>query len=45
MDSLDYGWFYGGKEGNRSNFSGIPKIDDIFTVIVNYVYYDRNEFK
>ena len=44
-DSLDYGWFYGGKEGNRVNFSGIPKVDDTFTVIINYIYYDRNGFK
>ena len=44
-DSLDYGWFYGGKNGNRKNFSGIPKINDTFTIIVNYTYYDRNGFK
>ena len=30
---------------NRENFSGIPKIDDTFTVIVNYIYYDRFGFK
>ena len=44
-DSLDYGWFYGGIDGNRANFSGIPKVDDTFTVIINYIYYDRNGFK
>ena len=44
-DSLDYGWFYGGKESNRANFKGIPKINDTFTVILNYVYYDRNGFQ
>ena len=44
-DSLDYGWFYGGKDGNRKNFNGIPKIGDTFTVIMNYVYYDRYGFK
>ena len=44
-DSLDYGWFYGGKGGNRDNFSRIPDINDTFTVIVNYIYYDRNGFK
>jgi hypothetical protein len=44
-DLLDYGWYYGGKGGNRENFSGIPKIDDSFTVIINSIYYDRNGFK
>ena len=44
-DSLDYGWFYGGKDGNRANFSGIPKIRDTFTVIVNSVYYDKTGFQ
>ena len=37
---MDYGWFYGGKD-NRANFYSIPKVDDTFTVIMNYVYYDR----
>ena len=41
-DLLDYGWYYGGAEGNRANFHSIPKIGDTFTVIVNSVYYDRN---
>ena len=44
-DSLDYGWYYGGKEGNRENFKGIPKIEDTFTVIVNSVYYDKKGFE
>ena len=44
-DLLDYGWYYGGKGGNRANFSGIPKIDDTFTVIINSVYYDKNGFE
>ena len=44
-DLLDYGWYYGGKDGNRANFSGIPKIGDTFTVIINSIYYDRNGFK
>ena len=39
-DSLDYAWYYGGKD-NRTNFYSIPKVDDTFTVIMNYVYYDR----
>ena len=42
---LDYGWYYGGEGGNRANFSGIPKVDDTFTVIVNSVYYDKNGFQ
>ena len=41
-DLLDYAWYYGGKDGNRANFSGIPKINDTFTVIINSIYYDRN---
>ena len=44
-DLLDYGWYYGGKDGNRANFSGIPKIDDTFTVIINSIYYDRTGFE
>ena len=44
-DLLDYAWYYGGEAGNRTNFYIIPKINDIFTVIVNSIYYDRNGFK
>ena len=44
-DSLDYGWYYGGKDGNRANFKTIPKTEDTFTVIINSVYYDKNGFK
>ena len=44
-DLLDYGWYYGGQDGNRANFSGIPKIGDTFTVIINSIYYDRNGFE
>jgi hypothetical protein len=44
-DLLDYAWYYGGEDGNRTNFYIIPKINDIFTVIVNSIYYDRNGFK
>ena len=43
-DSLDYGWFYGGKD-NRINCYVIPKINDTFTMIVNSLYYDRNGFE
>ena len=42
---LDYGWYYGGEQGNRANFHGIPKVGDTFTVIINSVYYDRNGFE
>ena len=44
-DLLDYGWFYGGKDGNRANFSGIPQIEDTFTVIINSIYYDKSGFE
>jgi len=44
-DLLDYAWYYGGKDGNRANFSGIPKINDTFTVIINSVYYDKEGFE
>ena len=42
---LDYAWYYGSEDGNRANFSGIPKIDDTFTMIINYIYYDVNGAK
>ena len=44
-DLLDYAWYYGGKDGNRANFSGIPKIGDTFTVIINSIYYDKSGFE
>ena len=44
-DLLDYGWYYGGKDGNRANFSGIPQIEDTFTVIINSIYYDKSGFE
>ena len=40
-DILDYCWYYGDKDGNRVNFSGIPHINDTFAVIINSVYYDK----
>ena len=42
---LDYAWYYGSEDGNRANFSGIPKINDTFTMIINYIYYDANGAK
>jgi len=44
-DMLDYCWFYGGAEGNRSNKNKIPKIDDTFTCIANVIYYDKNGYR
>jgi hypothetical protein len=43
-DLLDYAWYYGGEAGNRANFSGIPEIDDTFTIIINYIYYDKKGY-
>ena len=43
-DSLDYCYFYGGKD-NRANCCYAPRIDDTFTVIINSIYYDKNGFK
>ena len=44
-DCLDYAWYYGGQGDNRKNIKKIPKVDDIFTVIINVIYYDKNGFK
>ena len=44
-DMLDYCWFYGGAESNRSNKNKIPKIDDTFTLIANAIYYNKNGFR
>ena len=44
-DMLDYCWFYGGAESNRSNKNKIPKIDDTFTCIANVIYYDKNGYR
>jgi len=41
-DLLDYAWYYGGQGGNRKNISKIPKVDDVFSVIINAIYYDKN---
>ena len=43
-DSLDYCYFYGGKENTRYNYNRIPKIGDTFTAISSFVYYDKNGF-
>ena len=44
-DLLDYSWYYGSKDGNRSKCFSIPKINDTFTVIINSIYYNKNGFK
>ena len=42
-DSLDYAWYYGGKD-NRNNLNKIPKVDDRFILIGSYIYYDKNGY-
>ena len=37
-DLQDYAWHYEGKDG-------IPKVNDTFNVIVNFIYYDKNGFE
>ena len=44
-DFLDYCWFYGGEESNRANQNIIPKLNEAFTLIACYVYYNKNGFK
>ena len=43
-DTLDYCWFYGGKD-KRNNGNIIPKINDTFTMIACATYYDNNGFR
>ena len=44
-DSLDYCWFYGGKDGNRANKNKKPNIGNTFTLIASSIYYDKNGFR
>ena len=44
-DFLDYCWFYGGVESNRSNKNRIPLINDTFTLIACSTYYDKSKLK
>ena len=44
-DTLDYCWFYGGEESNRSNRNKIPNIGETFTFIACSIYYDKNGFR
>ena len=43
-DSLDYAWYYGGKD-NRDNCTKIPKVNEIFILVGSFIYYDKNRFK
>ena len=44
-DSLDYCWYYGGTVDNRKNMDTIPNIDDTYTLVASFVYYDKNRCK
>ena len=44
-DCLDYCWFYGGQESNRSNRNKIPKLGEFFTLIACSIYYNRNGYR
>ena len=44
-DTLDYAWYYGGKEHNRDNLNKIPKVEDRFILVGSYIYNDTNGFK
>ena len=44
-DTLDYCWFYGGKENNRSNGNRIPDVGETFTFIASSIYYDKKGFR
>ena len=37
--------FYGGTVDNRNNMDTVPNVDDIFTLIASFVYYDKNGFR
>ena len=43
-DSLDYAWYYGGKN-NRDNLNKIPKVDDTFIFVGSLIYYDNKGYK
>lgn len=43
-DSLDYAWYYGGKD-NRSNLNKIPKVEENFILVGSFIYYNNNGFK
>ena len=44
-DFLDYCWFYGGENSNRENKNKIPEVNDTFTLIASYTYYNKNGFR
>ena len=43
-DSLDYAWYYGGKD-NRDNLNKIPKVNERFILVGSYIYYDKKGYK
>ena len=43
-DSLDYAWYYGGKD-NRANLNIIPKVEERFILVGSFIYYNKNGFK
>ena len=43
-DSLDYAWYYGGKD-NRTNLNKIPKVEERFILVGSFIYYNKNGFK
>ena len=43
-DSLDYCWYYGG-DTNRKNLNKIPKINEKFSFIASFIYYNNEGLK
>ena len=43
-DSLDYAWYYDGKN-NREKLNKIPKVDDSFIFVGSFIYYNKNGYK
>ena len=43
-DQIDYCWYYGSPVNNRDNANEIPSKDEEFTMIVCWIYYDKNKF-
>ena len=43
-DSLDYAWYYGGKD-HRTNLNIIPKVNDSFIFVGSFIYYNKNGYK
>ena len=45
IDILDYCWYYGGTENNRTNKNIIPRLNVIFTLMASSIYNNRDGFK